>query len=181
MRGKMLAEVKSTSSLPLVTPGLVLTDVVCANQAAVIQRGLKLLVEQGRADDALALEQSLWQREAVGSTACEFGFAIPHCKSMSVRANSLVVLKLRQPVAWGAIDPQPVGFVILIVLREAAKVGRHLGILSRLSRNIMDDHFREQLIKEADAATLCAMLERPLSQETVIGPEANPVRSASRS
>lgn len=37
-------------------------------------------------------------REAVYSTGFGYGFAVPHCKTRAVTANSVAMLKLRNPV-----------------------------------------------------------------------------------
>jgi mannitol/fructose-specific phosphotransferase system IIA component (Ntr-type) len=54
-------------------------------------------------------------REAVYSTGFGYGFAIPHCKTRAVTANSVAMLKLRNPVPWGSLDGQPVRVILLLV------------------------------------------------------------------
>lgn len=145
--------------LPLLTPQMVLADEACATKSAVIRRGLELLATAGRTGDLTAVEQALWRREAAGSTDCGFGFAVPHCQSPAVRADSLCLLRLRQPVDWSGPEAPPVRVVFLLCLAAAPGAGRHLTILAQLSRRLMDEDFRQRLIHAADSAALCALLD----------------------
>jgi len=58
----------------------------------------------GRTKNPHMVEETVWQREQVYSTGFGHGFAMPHCKTNAVRSNSLVLLKLRAPVAWPSLD-----------------------------------------------------------------------------
>jgi len=135
----------------------------CGTKAAAIKLGVKLLHAQGRIENSRELEQALLQREALSSTGIGYGFAVPHCKSSSVLANSLAVLKLSAPVDWESLDHHPVNIVILMVIREADQTSGHLKILSQIARNLMDETFRARLAAENDPVVLCAFLKTSLN------------------
>nr|WP_231568955.1 PTS sugar transporter subunit IIA [Photobacterium gaetbulicola] len=52
---------------------------------------------QGRTDNAYALEDDIWAREAVFSTGLGHGFAIPHTKSDNIRHSSISIAQLKTP------------------------------------------------------------------------------------
>ena len=124
-----------------------------------------LLFAAGRVDDPRALEDALWAREAVYSTGLGNAFAIPHCKTRSVAANSIGILKLTQPIEWGSLDGAPVRMVILLALRDSGDNGLHMRVFSRLARKLMDEAFRERLLNLEDPGELVSRLDRELNED----------------
>jgi len=158
--------------LPLLDSQLIHIGVECRTRAEAIRRAVELLHAMGRAKEPQALERALSQREAISSTGFGFGFAIPHCKSDFALANSLVLLKLKNPVDWEAIDHQPVDVIILITIREADQPKGHLTILSQLARNLLDETFRQRLAAESDPTVLCTLLESTINPVDPIYPRS---------
>ena len=144
--------------LPLVTPELVMIDADCATREEAIKMIVDQLYVTGRTDRPGDVEAAVWQRESVYSTAFGHGFAIPHCKSDAVNANSLAILRLRHPVEWASLDGQPVSVLILLAIRESDQATEHLKILATLARQVMHEEFRERLVGEPAADTLCGFL-----------------------
>lgn len=134
------------SASPLVSADLVTLDSDCLSKEEVINELADLLYIAGRTDNPTLVEDAIWAREAVYSTGLGYGFAIPHCKTDSVSANSIAVLKLRTPLEWGSIDDLPVQFVILLAIRESGRDDAHMRIFSKLARKLMHEEFREQLL-----------------------------------
>ena len=60
-------------------------------------------------------------------------------------ANSLAILRLRQPVEWASLDGQPVSVLILLAIRESDQATEHLKILATLARQVMHEEFRDRL------------------------------------
>ena len=108
------------------------------------------------------MEEAVWKREEAYSTGFGHGFAIPHCKSRAVLSNSLVMLRLRHPVAWGSLDGQPVRTVILLAIREHDSATEHMRVFSQLARLMMHDEFRNHVEQEQDVAALCTFLHEQL-------------------
>jgi len=148
----------SQRGAPLVEPDLLMLDADAATKEEAIKQAIDRLFVLGRTEEPLAVEESVWQREESYSTGFGYGFAIPHCKNNAVRANSLAVLKLRQPVAWASLDGQPVRVVILLAIRETDGASEHLKVLARLARQLMHEDFRARLEQENEPAALCAFL-----------------------
>jgi fructose-specific PTS system IIA-like component len=146
---------------PLLTVGLVEFDADCASKAEVLRALARLLYVAGRTDDPAGVEDALWAREEQFSTGLGHGLAIPHCKSAAVGANSLAVLRLRRPLAWGALDGSPVDCVVMLAMRENAE-REHLAVFARLARKLMDEDFRAGLRAAADPAQVQSLLTREL-------------------
>lgn len=145
---------------PLLDTELVIVDSDAATKEEAIKQATDRLFVLGRTEDARAVEEAVWQREASYSTGFGHGFAIPHCKDAGVRYNSLVLLKPRTPVAWNSLDGQPVSVVILLAIREAQADSTHMKVLAKLARKVMSKTFRSQLEAENNPAELCAILQK---------------------
>ncbi len=142
------------NSTPLIEPELILTRSDSASKAEAIKDAVDRLYVLSRTDRPGQVEQALWQREAEHSTGFGHGFAIPHCKTAAVNANSLA--------PWESLDGQPVSVVVLMALREADGGVSHMKILSTLARKIMHDDFRQRLSRDQDPDAICAFLKANL-------------------
>jgi fructose-specific PTS system IIA-like component len=157
----LLEQFSAQASVSLLETELVVIDSDATSKEEVIKQGVDRLFVMGRTDNSLAVEDAIWRREATYSTGFGHGFAIPHCQTNAVRFNSLVLLKLKSPVAWNSLDGQPVRVVILLAIRAAQGGGNaHMQVLAKLARKIMDEDFRAELEQENDPIRLCAVMEK---------------------
>lgn len=147
----------------LVEPEMIIIESTSSTKKEAIKEVVDRLYALGRTEQPHAVEEAIWQREAVYSTGFGHGFAIPHCKTNAVTANSLVLLKLREPVPWESLDGQPVRMLILLVVRESDRANGHMKIFSRLARRVMHEEFREKLAQEKNPEALCALLNENLT------------------
>jgi len=143
----------------LTLPELMLPDADALTREEAIKLAADQLYALGRTEQPQLIEEAVWQREAVYSTGFGHGFAIPHCKTDAVSASSLVVLKLRQPVDWGAADGEPVRVILLLAVRESDRGVQHMKVLAQLARKVMHEEFRHRLAAEATPGGLYAALD----------------------
>jgi fructose-specific PTS system IIA-like component len=150
-------------ALPLLDERLIVVGGESASKEEAIREMIDEFYVAGRVEDRESLEEAVWAREATYSTGVGYGFAIPHCKTDAVAADSIGVLKLRQPVAWDSIDGEPVSVVILLAMRESgAAAQRHLQVFARLARKLMSEEFRERLLRAEDARAVLDCLTEEL-------------------
>lgn len=152
----------ASSDLPLLSLETIALDSVGTTKHEVIKELTDLLEAGSRVGAGAEVEEAVWRREEAYSTGFGYGFAVPHCQSEHVTANSLALVRLRQPVDWGSLDDQPVRVVILLAIRAADHGKEHLRIFSRLSRLVMQDAFRERLEQAADAVEILSVLSAEL-------------------
>jgi len=158
----LLKDFATRSRVPLFSPDLVLSGVEAETKEEAIKQAVDLLYVHDRLDQPREVEEAVWDRETAYSTGFGHGFAIPHCKSAAVLSNSLVFLRLRQPVHWGSLDDQPVRVVILLAIRDADGADAHMHVFAKLARQVMHEEFRETIEKEQDSTALCAFLHHKL-------------------
>jgi fructose-specific PTS system IIA-like component len=158
----LIEDYSSRISSPLVEPELILIDSDSRTKAEAINEAVGRLYVLSRTEQPRVVEHAVWQRENGHSTGFGHGFAVPHCKTAAVKANSLAVVKLRKPVSWESLDGEPVKVVILMAIRESDSGVTHMKILSTLARKIMHEDFRQRLARDDDPVVLCGFLKENL-------------------
>lgn len=101
----------------------------------------------GQYDDIL---RAVRAREAVLSTGIGYGVAIPHGKSPTLPDLRLAAGVSAQPIGFESLDGQPVSLFFLLVGPESAS-GAHVKALSRISRLVRREPFRQSLLQSRDA------------------------------
>jgi fructose-specific phosphotransferase system IIA component len=107
---------------------------------------IDLFKNDERVKDVEAMRLAVHDREKIMSTGVGKGFAIPHAKSNSVTDIIAAFGKLDEPIEFNALDGQPVNLIFLLVGKENM-VGPHIKLLSRISRMMNKEEFRESLAK----------------------------------
>ena len=143
----LLAAQQSYQVEPLLSDDLVLLGSTSRTKEEVIQEMVDAFYISGRTDDRDLVEEALWAREAEYSTGLGHGFAIPHCKTDAVTANSICILRLIEPIDWDSIHGEPVSMVVLLALRKSDVANTHMQVFSSLARKLDDEAFRQHLLR----------------------------------
>ncbi|HEX8392923.1 MAG TPA: PTS sugar transporter subunit IIA [Longimicrobium sp.] len=141
----------------LLTPERVRVPLRGASKQELLQELVAVLHDAGVVADSEGVLASVRQREELLSTGVGSGVAIPHGKSNSVPELVMAAGVTRGPVDFDALDGQPVHLVFLLVGPEAA-AGQHVKALSRISRMVRRDGFRERLMAAQTAGEFVALL-----------------------
>jgi mannitol/fructose-specific phosphotransferase system IIA component (Ntr-type) len=115
-----------------------------------VLRELVHLVADGGKDQFEDILRAVQAREAVLSTGIGYGVAIPHGKSPLVADLRLAAGRAAAPVPFDALDGEPVQLFFLLVGPESA-AGPHIKALSRISRLVRREPFRQRLLAAQDA------------------------------
>lgn len=84
-------------------------------------------------------------REAIVSTAVGYQIAMPHGKSTVVQQPFVGFLRTTELFNWSEQDNEMVNMIFLIGVPEENEDNIHLKVISQLSKNLLNDSFREQL------------------------------------
>lgn len=109
------------------------------------------------AQDERTVFDILLARERLGSTGVGAGVAIPHGKLDGLAQVSAVFARLREPIAFDAIDGRPVDLVFLLLAPEGASTD-HLKALALVSRLLRNDRVCARLRGADSAEALYAVL-----------------------
>ena len=158
-------------SLPLLRADLVKVEGDSETKEEAIRDLINSLYIAGRTENPDKLEEVIWARESAYSTGLGHGFAIPHCRSDAVAANSVSVLRLKQSIEWGSLDGQPVDTVILLAVRESDGNNSHMQVLAKLARKLMSEQFRRSLKALHAPEEILSYLSQELEIPCVINAE----------
>lgn len=129
-----------------------------ANKEDAINELIDLFRDDERVRDLDSIKISVQEREKIMSTGVGKGFAIPHAKTNSVNEIIAAFGKLENPIDFQALDDQPVNLVFLLIGKENL-AGPHIKLLSRISRMMNIDEFRENLAKAITAEEIYSLFE----------------------
>lgn len=128
---------------PIIKKENILFDVDAKDKADMIEQMVEAFSKEGYLSDKEQFHKDVLAREEVFPTYIGFGIGIPHGKSRGVIGAGLCVAKPKNPVVWN--DDESVDFVIMIAVSDEGKGEFHLQLLSKLSRLMMHEDFRNEL------------------------------------
>jgi nitrogen PTS system EIIA component len=103
------------------------------------------------------LFDALQERESLGPTGVGNGVALPHARVAGLERVSGVFMRLEKPLAFDAVDRQPVDLVFALFAPEESGVD-HLKALALVSRKLRNATVCTKLRANDDPATLYAIL-----------------------
>jgi PTS system nitrogen regulatory IIA component len=104
--------------------------------------------------------ETLIERERLGSTGMGQGIAIPHGRIASLPRITGFFARLETPIAYDAVDNQPVDLVFLLLAPEGAGAD-HLKALARVSRLLRNQQTCEKLRATTKPEVLYSLLTAP--------------------
>lgn len=125
-------------------------DFKANDKIGVINELVDLFTADPKVNNMDEMRNAIIDREEIQSTGVGSGFAIPHAKTDGVKEMIAAFGRLPEPIEFESIDEQPVNLVFLMVAQESA-VGPHIKMLSRISRLMSKESFRESLINAETA------------------------------
>ena len=134
------------------SPSDVITDLRAANKTSVLQElARRAAAVLKMSADTISAE--LLKREQLGSTGMGDGIAIPHARVAGVKSPFGMLVRLKEPVDFEAVDGQPVDLVFLL-LGPAAPQGEQLNVLACVARKLRDPGTLEELRGAKDGQAL---------------------------
>ena len=117
-----------------------------------------LLMTAGTIKDKALVKRDILKREAQGSTGLANGLATPHAQNNSVKKPSISVITVPEGVEFNSLDNKPARLLILFAAPEKADDDSmtHMG---RLAVLLMDESFKEALIKAAPPADVIRIID----------------------
>ncbi|GHI01661.1 PTS fructose transporter subunit IIABC [Neobacillus kokaensis] len=143
----------------ITTIDLIETNLIGATRDDVIDEMIAKLDANAIVSSKQEFKQAILKREAESSTGLGMNIAIPHGKSNAVNRPAVVFGIKRDGVDWNSLDGTDAKLIFMIAVPEKAAGDAHLKILQMLSRKLMDDSFRAQLLKVTSKEEAYELLE----------------------
>lgn len=142
----------------LLTTDLIKLETAAQDKEGILKEMIDLLEQADKIEDKDTFYQVILEREEKSSTGVGNGVAIPHGKSKTVAEPALVFVKSEEGIDFASRDGQPAKLFFMIAVPEGGS-DDHLSVLSKLSRKLMHEDFRENLLDAADKEELIEVIE----------------------
>lgn len=142
--------------MELMNEGLVVFDLKAGSPEETVSQIAGIMERQGRLNNREAYVKDVIKREEGAPTSIGFLIATPHAKSAYVKEPSLAFARLKDPVQWA---DEKVQMVFLIAVPDPGQGEKHLEILAKLSRKIIHDDFREQLMSVTNEKEVLELIQ----------------------
>jgi PTS system nitrogen regulatory IIA component len=130
----------------------VITDVAFADKQKLLE---DLARRAGTAVDVLPalILSEVNKREQLGSTGMGGGVAIPHARFHQVARPFGILVRLKKPIDFDAVDGKPVDTIVLLLLPDVAG-GERLGALACIARKLRDPATMAAVRRARDGAEI---------------------------
>lgn len=131
-------------------------DLPADSKEEALNKMIDMLANSPNVLDIERVRSAILEREKLMSTGVGHGFAIPHGKTDALQDIIAAFAITREPIDFQALDNQPVQLIFMLVGKET-HVGTHLKLLSRISRLMNNESFRQQLLSARTPAEVLAL------------------------
>ncbi|MGB2959860.1 MAG: PTS sugar transporter subunit IIA [Bacteroidota bacterium] len=119
----------------------------------IIENMIDLVATSPKVLDKAKVRKAIFEREKIMSTGVGNGFAIPHGKTDAVSDIVAAFAVTEKPIDYESLDEKPVRLVFLLVGKDNL-VGPHIKLLSRISRLMNKEEFRNRLLDMKSSAEI---------------------------
>jgi len=137
----------------------IISDLKGKQKEEVINELIDLFNNDKRVNDIEKVRNAVLEREKIMSTGVGKGFAIPHGKTDPINEIIAAFGKTGSPIEYQALDNKPVNLVFLLVGKDNL-VSTHIKLLSRISRMMNKDDFREDLLKASSSEEILDLFRK---------------------
>lgn len=141
----------------------IIHNMVASNKSEAINQLVDLLKNNAAVSDIEIVRKAVFEREGVMSTGVGKGFAIPHGKTSGVNDIIGAFALVKNPLEFESMDGEPVRLIFLLAAKDTM-VNMHIKLLSRISRLMGKDDFRQHLLESNSAAEIAALFKHEEEQ-----------------
>ena len=140
-------------------PALMMPNLAATDRDEVIAEMCGKLGTEGFVDHAARLAEEALKREAIASTAVEFGLAFPHVRGVEGGGLSMALGLSRKGIRYGGTGKTLTKIVFLMVIPTAASAF-YLRLLSGLIQTFREEDARDSLFKAETPEDLWKVLNK---------------------
>lgn len=134
------------------SPSDCIVDVQASDKTPLLKE-LSLKAASALKLDAELILSEILKRESLGSTGMGDGTAIPHARIEGLTRRYGILVRLRKPIAFEAIDEQPVSILFFLLLPTVPEA-QQLNALACVARKFRADDTLRKLRDAPDSAAL---------------------------
>ena len=143
----------------ILTEDVIEVKLVAIDKTEAINKMIDLANNSGKILDLEKVRKVVFEREKLVSTGVGKGFAIPHGKSDDISDIVAAFGIMAEPIDFDSIDSEKVSFIFLLVGKDSM-LNMHIKLLSRISRLMNKDEFREKLLNAGTKAEVLTLFQK---------------------
>ncbi len=129
----------------LLQPESICLNIVAKDKEDALNQIIAVVAKTAAVSNPEELSNVIFEREKLMSTGIGNGVALPHGKTNVVSGSVAALATLSEPIDFDSLDDKPVSIILLLVGTEG-NVSMHLRLLSRISRMVGSEQFRNSLL-----------------------------------
>ncbi|MGM0173034.1 PTS sugar transporter subunit IIA [Enterococcus sp. DIV0800] len=145
----------------------ILLDVVAASKEELFEVIAQYAYEAGYVANVAEACQAFNEREAEYSTGLQDGFAIPHAKTDTVLAPTVLFIRLKKAIEWETFDDSAVKNIFALFVPKKDEGTVHLEMLSRLATALLEADFIQQIQQSEDKEQLVDRIKQEMIGEKI--------------
>lgn len=130
----------------MIDENLIVLNSDLADKEAIVHFLAEKANQLGYINDTEEYIEVVNKREAEFSTAIGYDVSIPHGKSKEVNRPFICFLRTPYPIPWDTSSKNLVRLVFMLGIPEEQQTVFHLKVLAEISKKLLDDHFRNNLL-----------------------------------
>jgi len=134
----------------ILTEDFVVVGLDVSSKEDAINALVELISKSEKVKNVNKVREAVFEREKIMTTGVGKGFAVPHGKTDAVTDIVAAFAITKKPIDYDSLDGEPVRLIFLLVGRDNM-VGPHIKLLSRISKLMNDNNFREKLLNAKDS------------------------------
>ncbi len=138
---------------------VIATGLEATDKYEAIDKMIELACASGNMINIDNVKQCVLDREKLVSTGVGKGFAIPHGKTDDIKDIVAAFAVLKNPIEFDSIDLEPVKYIFLVIGKESL-LNAHIKLLSRISRIMNKEEFRERLDEAKNPEEIMEMFKQ---------------------
>uniref|UniRef100_A0A7C6A9I8 PTS EIIA type-2 domain-containing protein n=1 Tax=candidate division WOR-3 bacterium TaxID=2052148 RepID=A0A7C6A9I8_UNCW3 len=123
----------------------------------------KELKRKGIVTEPERIVQKLEAREAAGPTSVGYGIALPHITLQELDRILIVVVRLREPLDWQALDQKPVKVAFFILAPEAEK-SEYIKVLGSLATRLRRKGIVKSILEQTSPTNVVNTILSPIKE-----------------
>lgn len=137
---------------------LIFLDEVLDQKEKIIDFIINKAIASQFIDKGIEFKKAVISREEEISTSIGFNIAMPHGKSEEVTHPFVAFLRTREAIQWDE-DGDDVRMIFLIAVPNHNEDNIHLKLISQISKKLLDEDFRRELLTEKDEQKVYELLK----------------------
>ncbi|MGT2785815.1 PTS sugar transporter subunit IIA [Streptococcus merionis] len=142
----------------IITSDLIFLDENLVNKTEIIHRIAKKAKDINYLSDENAFVDSVMKREEEVPTAIGHGIAIPHGKTDIVKNPFIAFFRSKNKFKWTEGFEEEVQLIFQVGVPETGTEKLHLKFISEVSKKLLHEDFRNQLLTTKDANKVFELL-----------------------